>query len=127
MSVPSNRMRPASARTSPTTCFMSTLLPAPEVPMMKKTLPFGMVSSTPSSTRLSPKIFTRPRNSIDMGRSDARVERVEDEVEGEVEEDDRQRRVDHGARGRAADAGAAAAGDQAGARGDHRDHQAEGL
>src|SRR5258706_12623054 len=79
---------------------MSTLLPTPEAPMMKKTSPSLTSKLTPLSTVFAPNDFLTFRNEI--------IDSTEDQVAGaadeEVQDDHGERRVDDRARRRPTDA-----------------------
>lgn len=61
---PSSTISPPSGESRPTRCLMSTLLPTPEAPMMKKTSPRPMSNDTSLSTTLGPKAFLTRRKEI---------------------------------------------------------------
>src|SRR6267378_5120257 len=63
MSSPAKRTRPESGRSSPASCAISVVLPAPFGPMIACVSPSRTSRSTPSLARSAPKLFARPRTS----------------------------------------------------------------
>src|SRR5258705_11316460 len=63
MSSPAKRTRPESGRTSPASCAMSVVLPAPFGPMIACVSPSRTSRSMPSLARSAPKLLARPRTS----------------------------------------------------------------
>src|SRR5713101_5508487 len=64
VSAPSMRIDPASGRRRPRMHLTSTAWPVPEPPMMTRLSPLVQSISMPSSTRLRPNDFRRPRTEI---------------------------------------------------------------
>src|SRR5882672_693971 len=63
MSSPAKRTRPESGRSSPASCAMSVVLPAPFGPMIACVSPSRTSRSMPSLARSAPKLFVRPPTS----------------------------------------------------------------
>src|SRR5439155_12426763 len=100
-SSPSSRMSPAAGRSRPMRCLMSTLLPTPEAPMMKKISPSAMSNDTSWSTAFGPNDWETWRNEIMRGSGEGDEGGARDE---EVQDDDGERRVHDGSRRRPPDA-----------------------
>src|SRR5690242_4121546 len=63
MSSPAKRTRPESGRSSPASCAISVVLPAPFGPMTACVSPSRISRSMPSLARSAPKLFLRARTS----------------------------------------------------------------